>query len=180
MQGNIKFFNGFNSITGTGDLKSALSNLLQLAAEAAKSSAASIYLVNTGQNTLEPLITYGLPQSYVEACGHVRIGEQCCGRAVQHRKPWVVTDMLTDPLFASARAAAVMSPIRAAFSVPVIAEDGQCIGSLACHFDQPYTPTAGDIQRNKDWAIMIAHVISEYKRSPSVPNQGEARARGIA
>lgn len=176
----VRFFDGFESINGTGDLKGALSTLLQLAAEAAKSNAASIYLVDPRENTLKPLVTHGLPQAYVEACGDIRIGDQCCGRAVEHRQPWVVADMLIDPLFASARAAAVTSPIRAAFSVPVISEDGQCIGALACHYHQTYTPTSEDIQRNKDWAIMIAHVIAEYKSSPSVLTDGEEHPSGIA
>jgi GAF domain-containing protein len=176
---NIKFFETFGLITGTGDLKTALSHLIQLAAEAANADAASIYVVDSNEKVLKPLITYGLPQAYVEACGNIQIGDQCCGRAVQHRKPWVVSDMLSDPLFATARAAALVSPIRAAFSVPIIDQDDLCVGSLACHYFEPYTPNSKDIARNKTWATMIAHTISSYRHSLSNPaTLGESAISG--
>jgi len=160
----IRFFEQeFQRISGTGDLKSALAHLVQLAADGAKSNSASFYIVDSDQRVLRPLITYGLPASYIAACGPVRIGDQCCGRAVEHRRPWIVSDMLTDPLFATARSAAEVSPIRAAFSVPAIAEDGECLGSLGCHYGEIYTPTAEQIRNNEVRASMIAHTISKYK-----------------
>ena len=72
---------------------------------------------------LRPGIIYNLPQEYIEGIGTVRVGSQCCGRAVESKKPWIVTDMLSDPLFAEGRNGAVSSPIRAAFSVPVLDGD---------------------------------------------------------
>jgi GAF domain-containing protein len=122
--------------------------------------------VDSRANVLKPLVTYGLPEGYVKACGDVRIGDQCCGRAVEQRKTWIVSDMFTDPLFALAREAAVDSPIRAAFSAPIIDQTGLCIGSLACHYSEPYTPTSGDIDRNNVWATMIAHTIFQYPHKP--------------
>jgi GAF domain-containing protein len=166
MQKDIRFFDGFNLLPGTGDLKAALAQLIQLTAEAGNSHAASIFIVDSRENVLKPLITFGLPESYVKACGDIRIGDQCCGRAVQQRKTWIVSDMLTDPLFASARGAALDSPIRAAFSVPIIDQTGRCIGSLACHYSEPYTPTSEDIDRNDIWATMIAHTIFQYQHTP--------------
>jgi GAF domain-containing protein len=118
---------------GDGDLKAAVGELVQLAAEAAHCKAASLFIVDSQNQVLKPLVTYGLPREYVEACGNVPIGDQCCGRAVKHLKPWLVSDMLSDPLFASGKDAAERSPIRAAFSVPVVNSTGECFGSLACH-----------------------------------------------
>jgi hypothetical protein len=56
---------------------------------------------------------------FTRLCGDVRVGDQCCGRAVLHKKPWIVANMLTDPLFASAGDSVADYPIRAGFSVPV-------------------------------------------------------------
>ena len=96
----IRFFEQeFQRISGTGDLKSALANLVQLAMEGAKSNSGSFYIADSDQRVLRPLITCGLPASYIDACGPVRIGDQCCGRAVEHRMPWIVSDMLTAPAF---------------------------------------------------------------------------------
>jgi hypothetical protein len=51
---------------------------------------------------------------------------------------------------------------RAAFSVPVMSEAGECIGSLACHYEETHSPSREEIERNTIWAGMIAHVISEH------------------
>jgi GAF domain-containing protein len=164
MDGEVRFFEReLNLLEGKGDLRGALKHLIQMAAEGANASSASFYQLDPQENVLKPLITYGLPAAYVEACGNVRIGDQCCGRAVQHRKPWIVSDMLEDPLFASARTAALVSPIRAGFSVPVISQDGECLGSLACHYSAPFTPSPEQIERNQTWASMIAYVIDQFK-----------------
>ena len=162
----LRFFeNGlFHQANGNGDLKTAIGELIRLAADSAQSTSASLYLLDPNQAVLKPLATLGLPEQYVQACGDVHIGDQCCGRAVQQRKPWIVSDMLEDPLFASAKKAAQVSPIRAAFSVPVIDEKGDCLGSLGCHYDHPHVPDKADIERNEIWASMIAHVISRYSR----------------
>jgi hypothetical protein len=36
------------------------------------------------------------------------------------------------------------------------------IGSLACHYSEQYHATAEDIDRNRIWANMLAHIISVY------------------
>src|SRR4051794_22242245 len=128
MPRDVRFFeSGLRLIKGDGDLKTALGQLLQLAAESGNCVSASFYIADWNEKVLTPLVTYGLPSTYVEACGNVMIGDQCCGRAVEQGKPWIVSDMLTDPLFASAKAAASVSPIRAAFSVPVIDTQGKIL-----------------------------------------------------
>ena len=138
-----------------------IQNLVRLACEAAEGSGASLFLVRG--EYLYPYIIYKLPQDYIDGVGPVRIGTQCCGRAVQHKRPWVVADMLTDPLFADGRAGAEASPIRAAFSIPVFDGD-HVIGSLACHYDHPYTPSPADIERNENFAKLIGVSLLELHR----------------
>lgn len=163
---DIRYFeDGLRAIEGSGDLKGALGDLVQLAASAAQSKASSLYMKDETGEFLKPLVTWGLSEAYIANCGDVRIGEQCCGRAVAQRKVWVVSDMLNDPLFAAARQAAVESPIRAAFSVPVIDANDEAIGSLACHFSEVHTPTSSEIERNRTWASLIAYTISQYKEA---------------
>ena len=119
----------------------------------ADAQGATLYVVDG--DILRPCVIYNLPKEYIEGIGTVRVGSQCCGRAVANKKPWIVTDMLTDPLFAEGRDGAVASPIRAAFSVPVLDGD-TAIGSLACHFDVPHTPSPLDIERNQVFANLIS------------------------
>jgi GAF domain-containing protein len=164
MPTELTFFEGgMRLIKGNGDLRLAIGELIQLAAEDGNSGAGSLFIVDWHEQVLKPFVTCGPPEAYVEACGNIRIGDQCCGRAVQHRKSWIVSDMLTDPLFAPAREAALVSPIRAAFSVPVIDKTGECFGSLACHYRETHTASREEIDSNKVWAAMIAHAMSHYK-----------------
>jgi hypothetical protein len=132
---------------------SNLATMVRLAGEIADAYAASLFVVDG--DVLRPYIIYNLPEEYIAGIGVVRIGSQCCGRAVEAKRPWIVTDMLQDPLFAEGRNGAANSLIRAAFSVPVL-EGDQAIASLACHYLTPHTPSALDIERNQHFAKLIA------------------------
>ena len=164
---------GVASIAAAKDLHSALTSLVRLAAEAARSASASFYVLDQSGTLLRPAALFGLPDAYVKGCGDVAVGTQCCGRAAQYRKPWIVSDMFTDPLFADGRSGAESSDIRAAFSVPVIDAQDKCLGTLACHFKRPHTPSEYDIERNRVFATLIAFTIAKYGRD-SMENSNAA------
>ena len=126
--------------------------LVRLACEISDAEGASLFLVDGA--VLRPYVIYNLPEDYIAGIGEVRVGSQCCGRAVEWKKPWVVTDMLQDPLFAEGRKGACESPIKAAFSVPVF-QDAEAVASLACHYAAPCVPSAVDIDRNEHFARLI-------------------------
>jgi GAF domain-containing protein len=138
-----------------------LEDLVRLAGQAAKSDACSLFKVDPTGTVLVPVVLVGLPQEYVAGIGEVEIGSQCCGRAVAFGKPWIVRDMLTDPLFVDGLKGAQDSGIRAAFSVPVRGRKGEIIGSLACHYRRPYTPTNVDIERNELYAKLIGFAMQD-------------------
>lgn len=136
-------------------LETYLEKMVALACDIAGAHGATLFLADG--EVLRPYIIYNIPEAYVAGIGEVRVGTQCCGRAVESKKPWIVTDMLQDPLFADGREGAANSLIRAAFSVPVFESDGgKVLASLACHFTAPHTPSALDIERNQHFAKLIA------------------------
>lgn len=93
---SVRFFDsGLQLMHGQGDLKTALGSMLPIVAQLANSAGASLFVADEADHVLKPLVTHGLPESYVKLRGNIPIGEQCCGRAVHHRKLWVVSDMLT-------------------------------------------------------------------------------------
>lgn len=141
----------FNLLLGMND--SFLMTMVRLACELADAQGASLFWVDG--EVLRPYIIYNLPKPYIVGIGTVRVGSQCCGRAVEQKRPWIVADMLQDPLFAEGRDGAMATPIRAAFSVPVLDGD-KAIASLACHFTAPHQPSALDIERNQVFANLIA------------------------
>src|SRR3954464_5028456 len=140
--------------------KDFVSNLVRLACEGAKADGATLYLVDRSKKFLEPYVIHDLPQSYIDGIGKVEVGSQCCGRAVAFKKPWIVADMYTDPLFRDGLKGALESDIRAGFSVPVIDPNGEAIGSLGCHYKQPRTPSDYEIERNTIFATLIAHTLA--------------------
>lgn len=127
--------------------------MVRLACELADAHGATLFFVDG--LVLRPYIIYNLPKEYILGIGTVHIGTQCCGRAVEQKRPWIVSDMLTDPLFVEGRDGAVKSPIRAAFSVPVL-DGNKAIASLACHYLEPHVPSKLDIERNEVFAKLIA------------------------
>ena len=132
-----------------------LEKMVGLACDIAGAHGATLFQVDG--EVLRPYIIYNLPKPYIAGIGQVRVGTQCCGRAVQSRTPWIVSDMLTDPLFADGRQGAADSFIRAGFSVPVFDPDSdEVLAALACHYIAPYTPSALDIERNQHFARLIA------------------------
>ena len=139
--------------------------MVRLACELADARGATLFLVD-GQ-VLRPFVIYNLPKEYISGIGTVQIGTQCCGRAVAHKKPWIVSDMLTDPLFADGRQGALESPIRAGFSVPVMDGD-HAVAALACHFDAPRSPSPIDIERNEVFAKLIGIALRGHSET-SIP-----------
>jgi GAF domain-containing protein len=150
-----------------------IERLVRLAGEGAHSQACALYLLDASGRFLHPEVVIGLPPSYVDACGPVEVGTQCCGRAVEHKKPWLVADMKKDPLFASAKKATVVSDIRAAFSVPVLGANGKVYGSLSCHYKRPYRASAQDIERNEIFAKLIAFALEEKHEHIDVAAVGD-------
>jgi GAF domain-containing protein len=145
-----------NMFSGLVD-RDFIANLVRLAGESARADGSTLYVLDPTGRFLKPFTVHKLPESYISGIGVVAVGTQCCGRAVAHRKPWIVSDMLSDPLFKDGVKGAEASDIRAGFSVPVIAHNGIAVGSLACHFRRPHTPTRTEIERNQSFATLIAH-----------------------
>jgi len=165
MNSPLYFQSGKSLLPADERLAFAIGVYLDLALEASGASGGSFYVCDVNKRILVPYATLGIPLEYTKLCGEVALGDQCCGRAAMHKRPWIVSDMLTDPLFAAAREAALNSPIRAGFSIPVLDTAGECIGVLACVFKAPHTPTAEDILRNETWADLIGRSISDAQAS---------------
>ena len=88
--------------------------------------------------------------------------------------------MLTDPLFADGVKGAEDTGIRAAFSVPVFGRGGRVLGSLACHFNKPHTPTNVDIERNELYAKLIGFALQDVAMVRERPVSGSFPAVRVA
>ena len=170
---------GMEYLAKSQDLRGTIERLVRLAANACGTDMGSLYLLDPTDNYLRPFALVNLPLEYTAGCSAVALGEQCCGRAALHKMPWSVEDMRTDPLFSACRDAAAEAGIRAGFSVPVLDEDGDVLGTLASHFREPYRPDVYALERSRLFAQLIALALVRY-RTNNLPSQAATLANQAA
>lgn len=110
-----------------------------------------------------------LPDNYNRAIEGAPIGPQegSCGTAMFLRKPIVVTDIESDPLWNNYRELARQHGLRACWSTPVMSRDGAVLASFAMYYRESRSPQRGDfilIERATHMAqIAIERKLAEEK-----------------
>jgi signal transduction histidine kinase len=106
-----------------------------------------------------------LPAAYTATIDGSAVGEGqgSCGTAAWRRQTVVVTDIATDPLWESYRPIALAHGLRACWSVPILALDGDCLGTFAFYYREPRQPTAEDLAVIQS-AATLAGIVLERQR----------------
>lgn len=159
---------GMKHVADSADMLTVVRGLVEAASACVGSNMGSLYLLDEKRGVLTPYVTHNLPESYLSGCTEVPLGTQCCGRAVLHRTPWIVSDMWTDPLFVDCREAAMAAGMRSAFSVPILDVNGKALGALASHFREPYFPSPYDLERQSLFAKLIAFALARAENPPQL------------
>ena len=104
---------------------------------------ASILLLDADGTHVRHGAAPDLPQEYVRAIDGLPIGPQegSCGTAAFTRKPVIVGDIATDPLWSEYRATALKHDLRACWSTPIFDSDRRVLGTFAMYFRAPGLPT---------------------------------------
>lgn len=91
---------------------------------------------------LHPLAVPSLPTEFSAAIRGVMMGPDVgsCGTAAYLRQPVFVTDIADDPKWAKFKDLALAADLRACWSMPIAADDGEPIGALALYFREPRAP----------------------------------------
>jgi signal transduction histidine kinase len=117
-----------------------------------------------------------LPRDYCEAIDGVAIGPTVgsCGTAAHGRRPVVVSDIATDPLWDAFRDLALGHDLRACWSFPILATDGRCLGTFAMYYREPRRPA------RRDWHLVeiathVAGVAIERHRTATELARSTAR-----
>ena len=87
-----------------------------------------------------------LASAYNEAIHGIEIGPAAgsCGTAAFRGEPVFVSDIASDALWASYRDLALAHGLRACWSTPIRAFDGQLLGTFAVYYREPRSPTEQD------------------------------------
>jgi two-component system sensor kinase FixL len=117
-----------------------------------------------------------LPEAYVKAVDGAPIGSRngSCGTAMFLKRPVVVTDVMTDPLWADYRKLAEICGLRSCWSTPILSAQGDVIGSFAMYRQEKRGPNAEE-KRLAEIATHITGIAIERKRAEEALREREAR-----
>src|SRR5882724_941957 len=117
-----------------------------------------------------------LPEAYVKAVNGAPIGPRngSCGTAMYLKRPVVVTDVMTDPLWADYRDLAEICGLRACWSTPIFSHQGDVIGSFAMYRQEQRGPNAEEAHLTQI-ATHIAGIAIERQRVQETLRERDAR-----
>jgi PAS domain S-box-containing protein len=132
---------------------------------------ASILLVADDHRHLDRGVAPNLPEDYNQAIDGIAIGEGqgSCGTAAHRRAAVVVSDTLTDPLWDDFRDLARRFGLRACWSSPLLATDGELLGTFAIYHGRPWEPSDDEQQ-----------LVALLSQTASVAIERDASARARA
>src|SRR6202167_998648 len=128
----------------------------------------SIFVLEEDGQHLRYAAAPNLPQAYRAGTDGACVGpnEASCGVAAYLRQPVFVPDIDSDPRWAKFRTFAVQSGLRAAWSNPIMPNDGKVLGTFCMFFREVRHPDPSEIQL-LDYASRIAGIAIERERSQS-------------
>jgi PAS domain S-box-containing protein len=122
-----------------------------------------------------------LPEAYVKAVDGAAIGPRngSCGTAMFTRRPVIVTDVMTDPLWADYRELARISGLSACWSTPVLSSRGDVLGSFAMYREEKRKPEPAEM-RLRQIATHLAGIAIERQQQQEILRERDARIQFAA
>jgi PAS domain S-box-containing protein len=147
---------------------------------------ASVLLMDAEGKRLWPAAGPRVPNGWTQAITPLEIGPRVgsCGAAAYLKKPVIVQDVTSDPLFGEYqdglyRDLALSYGLRAAWSQPLISKNTEVVGTFAMYFAEPRSPSESDLELIKR-AGQIALIAIERKQTESALQESEERFRHMA
>jgi len=161
-------------------LNEVLTSITRLIEAHSEGMLCSIFLLDEDGLHLRYGVAANLPQAYQAATDGVCIGPNVgsCGAAAYLRQPVFVSDILSHPNWANFRSVVLQSGLRAAWSTPIMSQDGKVLGTFCMYYREVRHPGTHDIQLI-DYASRIAGIAIERERSRSALTKSEAELRTI-
>jgi PAS domain S-box-containing protein len=163
-------------IAADAPLADVLTSLVLLMEGQAEGLRCSILLLNRDGRRVRHGAAPNLPEAYVKAVDGAPIGPRngSCGTAMYIRRPVVVTDVMTDPLWADYRQLAKICGLRACWSTPILSPQGEVLGSFAMYRQETRGPQPEET-RLTEIATHIAGIAIERQRQQEILREREAR-----
>ena len=135
---------------------------------------ASILLLEPDGSHMRHGAAPDLPEDYVRAIDGLPIGPQTgsCGTAAFTRKPVVVGDIATDPLWNDYRDIALKSDLRACWSTPIFDSERRVLGTFAMYFRAPGLPHAGHLKLIDISTHVASIAITKHRAEEEIRRHG--------
>src|SRR6266699_2173971 len=163
-------------IAADAPLADVLTSLVLLMEGQAEGLRCSILLLNRDGKHVRHGAAPNLPEAYVKAVNGAPIGPRngSCGTAMYRRRPVVVTDVMTDPLWADYRDFARICGLRACWSTPILSPQGDVLGSFAMYRQEKRGPRPEET-RLTEIATHIAGIAIDRHRQQEILRERDAR-----
>ena len=157
-------------------LSQVLTELVLLMEGQAEGLRCSILLLNRDGKHVRHGAAPNLPKAYVKAVDGAPIGPRngSCGTAMFTRKPVIVQDVMTDPLWTDYRDFAKICGLRACWSTPILSSRGEVLGSFAMYRQEKRGPYPEE-DRLTSIATHIAGIAIDRQRQQEILRERDAR-----
>lgn len=155
-------------------LSDILTGIVLLMEAQADGMLCSILLLHADGKHVQHGAAPSLPEAYVKAVDGAPIGPRngSCGTAMYLKKPVIVMDVMTDPLWTDYRQLAEICRLRSCWSTPILSAHGQVLGSFAMYRQETRGPNAEE-QRLAQIATHITGIAIERKRAEEALHDSE-------
>jgi len=152
-------------------LEKILDKLMRVIESQATRMLCSVLLLDEDGKTLRHGAAPGLPEAYNRMVDGLQVGPCAgsCGTSAYRKEIVVVSDTLTDPLWAEYRDIAKRFDLRACWSAPILSHENKVLGTFAMYYRQPKSPDGAE-KRLIEIATQIVRIAVTRKR-----NEGELR-----
>jgi formate hydrogenlyase transcriptional activator len=132
----------------------------------APSTITSVLLMDPDGQQLRPAAGDRVPSGWAQAITPVTIGPcvGSCGTAAFLKKPVIVSDIASDPLWVDFRDIALSHGLRAAWSQPLISKNGEVLGTFCLYYSEVRSPNGSDL-RLLEGAGHVAVIAIEGERT---------------
>ncbi|MCU1313501.1 MAG: hypothetical protein JWM54_1258, partial [Acidobacteriaceae bacterium] len=143
-----------------------LENLCDTIDAQADNIISTVLLMDPDGKRLWPAAGRRVPRGWVEATSPLPIGPcvGSCGTAAFLKQLVIVSDIVTDPLWADYRDVALSNGLRASWSQPLLSKNQEVLGTFGMHYTEPRSPSETDL-RLIEGAGHIAVIAIEGERS---------------
>jgi len=156
-----------------------LDGLCRLVDTLCDKSLASILLIDPNGSCLRRGAGPSLPEAFMAAMDGGEIGPcvGSCGTAAYRKEQVIVSDIVTDPLWANYRELALANGLRSGWSTPILSSDGSVLGVFGIYGREPRSPTPQHLHTIKQ-ITHLASVAIERKQAAESLRASELLARG--